>query len=118
MLTKTTAIVVVANSAETRREHRQALLELERLRSERQLSHVVTRLYRGHVYGRKLARKLRAKRAAAYWGVQEWEVNESTYILDRSANRIGHRMSTHLVLIRQRRRVRLRCTMFFFRVLT
>lgn len=113
MLTKNTAVSVVANSAEIRREHRQALLELERLRSERHLSHVVTRLYRGHVYGRKLARKLRAKRAAAYWGVQEWEVNESTYILDLSANQIdGHRMSTPLVLIRLRSTVKVHHVFF------
>ena len=44
------------------------------MRSERRLNHVVARLYRGYAYGRKLARKIRAKRAAAFWEPQEWEV--------------------------------------------
>eukprot|EP00904_Undaria_pinnatifida_P002822 jgi/Undpi1/12540/HiC_scaffold_6.g02209.m1 len=56
-----------------RRKHRQCLLDLQRLRSERHLCRLVARVYRGHMYGRKLARVLRAKRAASSWGILDWE---------------------------------------------
>lgn len=58
-----------------RRSHRNFLVELKQSNAERHLNRLVTRVYRGHLYGRKPARKLRAQRAAAWWGPQEWEVD-------------------------------------------
>lgn len=57
-----------------RRSHRDFLVELKQSNAERHLNRLVTRVYRGHLYGRKPARKLRARRVAAWWGPQEWEV--------------------------------------------
>eukprot|EP00903_Cladosiphon_okamuranus_P012921 g12064.t1 len=47
--------------------------ELHRLKSARVLSRLLGRVYRGHLYGRKVARKMRAQREAVWWGPSEWE---------------------------------------------
>ncbi|CAM9682445.1 unnamed protein product [Scytosiphon promiscuus] len=44
-----------------------------RQQSMRRLNRLLTRVYRGHLYGRKPARKLRAQREAALWAPSEWE---------------------------------------------
>ena len=49
---------------------------LRRQRAARILSRLVGRVYRGHLYGRKPARKLRAQNKATGWGHSEWQVSE------------------------------------------
>lgn len=45
-------------------------------RDRRRLQKIVARIFRGHLYGRKLARHLRAQRDARSWGPTEWGVSE------------------------------------------
>lgn len=52
----------------------------------RVLNQVLTRVYRGHLYGRKPGRKLRAQREATSWGSSEWEVCKSMLCLYFSAS--------------------------------
>ncbi|CAM9361651.1 unnamed protein product, partial [Ectocarpus fasciculatus] len=56
-----------------RRRHREGEAEMKRSRDASTLNRLVTRVYRGHLYGRRPARKLRAQREAASWGPSEWE---------------------------------------------
>lgn len=48
---------------------------MRRLHSTRVLSRLLGRVYRGHLHGRKPARKLRAQNEAVWWGPSEWEVS-------------------------------------------
>ncbi|CBN73906.1 ankyrin 2,3/unc44 [Ectocarpus siliculosus] len=56
-----------------RRRHREGEAEMKRLRDANTLNRLVTRVYRGHLYGRRPARQLRAQREASWWGPSEWE---------------------------------------------
>ncbi|CAM9103917.1 unnamed protein product [Ectocarpus sp. 13 AM-2016] len=56
-----------------RRRHREGKAEMTRLRDANTLNRLATRVYRGHLYGRRPARKRRAQREASRWGPSEWE---------------------------------------------
>ena len=60
-----------------RRIFRETEAETRKQQAARVLNRLVTRVYRGHLYGRKPARKLRAQREAAGWGPSEWEVGSA-----------------------------------------
>ncbi|CAM9113012.1 unnamed protein product, partial [Hapterophycus canaliculatus] len=57
----------------SRRRHRENEVEMKQQHAARRLNRLVTRVYRGHLYGRKPGRKLRARREAVSWGPLEWE---------------------------------------------
>lgn len=49
--------------------------------NERRLQRIVARVFRGHLYGRKPARYLRAVRDARSWGPTQWEVRDERVVM-------------------------------------